>query len=566
MQGTRAMRKAKSLLRWVGMSTAFAGLLAFGFKVQGVEKAVAEAGDINSISENLRADIIVIDGLRAFGKLDRPEVIFLHDAHTQALKKKDKDCKTCHLVEKNRPAGAQQDALSFRFKRLEDAGRDQMMEIYHAECIACHKETARAGDKSGPVEKCGQCHRKKVPYLANRQPIVMDKSLHYRHVEATKDEAGEEKCGLCHHEYDDIAKKIHYVKDKEGSCRYCHKSEPGKTEKDRMPLREALHLSCVNCHRKAIAEKKDPDQKIGAVTCVGCHDLEEQEKIKKIPDVPRLKRKQPDYVLLQGAKKNVSEAKKEDEATGVAPVAFNHVAHEGYQETCRSCHHADLTSCTEACHTPEGVKDGNYIQLAQAAHDLRSNHSCMGCHGIQQKKKECSGCHATMFRSFNQETAACRTCHIKLPENLMVEQAKLESVAKQLVDSRKYTKTTYAKEDIPEKVVIKVLADQYEPAEFPHRKIVDTLVKKVETSNLATYFHREKGTLCQGCHHNSPPDKKPPRCRSCHGKPFDAHAVLRPGMKGAYHQQCIGCHQNMGLEKPKSTDCAGCHKEKKKQS
>jgi hypothetical protein len=27
---------------------------------------------------------------------------------------------------------------------------------------------------------------------------------------------------------------------------------------------------------------------------------------------------------------------------------------------------------------------------------------------------------------------------------------------------------------------------------------------------------------------------------------------------GAYHRQCIGCHQEMGLE-PQAQDCEGCH-------
>ena len=553
------MEKAKSLLRWAGLLAIVAGISIYGMEAGGVKTAT-------DVSDNLRSDIITIDGLKTFGKLDRPPVIFLHDAHTEALKKKEKDCKACHLVEKDRPAMAKQEALSVRFKRLKDTSRDEIMNIYHDECISCHKETIGTGEKSGPVEKCGGCHRKNWSVISNWQPIVMDKSLHYRHVEATKDKAGEEKCELCHHEYDEITKKIFYAKDKEGTCRYCHKAEPGITEKDRMPLREAFHLSCVNCHRKAAAEKKDPDQKIGAITCSGCHDLKNQEKIKKIVDVPRLKRKQPDYVLLQGGKKKGAEVKKEDEVQRMPPVAFNHMAHEEYQETCRACHHANLASCSETCHTIDGVKDGKYIKIAQAAHDLRSEHSCMGCHGMQQKKKECSGCHATMPRSFNQETAACQTCHKKVPENLVSAQEKPEVIAKQLVEKRKYTKTTYGKEDIPEKVVIKVLADQYEPAEMPHRKIVETLVKGMEKNKLATYFHREEGTLCQGCHHKSPADKKPPRCGSCHGKPFDANAVLRPGLKGAYHQQCIGCHQQMGLEKPKSTDCAGCHKEKKKAS
>jgi hypothetical protein len=539
-----------------------AGVLVLGIGVQGEEKpAPALQGEERpalALSE-LRTDIVVIDGLKVFGKLDRPAVIFLHEAHTEALKKKEKDCKTCHLVEKNRPALAEQEALSVRFKRLKDSNREEVMEIYHTDCISCHREMADAGEKAGPVEICGGCHREKAPVVSNWQPIVMDRSLHYRHVEGTKDGAGKERCELCHHEYDEIAKKVYYVKDKEGSCRYCHTEEVGK---DKMTIQEASHLACVNCHRKTLAEKKDPDQKVGAITCAGCHDLNNQEKIKKIKDVPRLKRKQPDVALLQAQKKDIVIAKKDENALLMDPVVFDHQSHEGYQETCRSCHHASLASCTEKCHTVEGVKDGNFIKLAHAMHDLDSTHSCMGCHGVRQKQKECVGCHATMPRAFNQETAACQTCHTKVPEDAVTSQEKAEVVAKRLLDARTLTKTTYNQEDIPEKVVIKVLADQYEPAEFPHRKIVQTLLKGIQDKKLAAAFHREEGTLCQGCHHKSPPSKKPPRCWSCHGKPFDTNALLRPGMKGAYHQQCSGCHEGMGLEKPKSTDCVVCHKEK----
>jgi hypothetical protein len=189
----------------------------------------------------------------------------------------------------------------------------------------------------------------------------------------------------------------------------------------------------------------------------------------------------------------------------------------------------------------------------------------MGCHGIKQQEiPECAGCHATIPRFFDQKTESCQTCHIQVPDALKSGLDKPEVVAEKMVGTRQYRTRTYDKKDIPEKVVIKVLADQYEPAELPHRKIVETLLKGMEKSKLATYFHVDEGTMCQGCHHMSPPNKKPPRCNSCHGKPFDANALLRPGLKGAYHQQCNGCHQAMGLEKPKPTDCAGCHKEKKK--
>ena len=34
----------------------------------------------------------------------------------------------------------------------------------------------------------------------------------------------------------------------------------------------------------------------------------------------------------------------------------------------------------------------------------------------------------------------------------------------------------------------------------------------------------------------------------------------KPGLMGAYHLQCMGCHKEMGMEKPVS--CTDCHKEK----
>jgi hypothetical protein len=140
-----------------------------------------------------------------------------------------------------------------------------------------------------------------------------------------------------------------------------------------------------------------------------------------------------------------------------------------------------------------------------------------------------------------------------------------EAMASMLLNSRTSTPYTYTDEDIPEAVTIKNLEEQYEPVYFPHRKIVRTLLAETREDKLAQYFHRQKGTVCQACHHNSPAAKKPPRCYSCHGKPFDDKEPLRPGMKGAYHQQCFGCHKQMGIKKPDPLNCKECHQEKKKQ-
>ena len=95
---------------------------------------------------------------------------------------------------------------------------------------------------------------------------------------------------------------------------------------------------------------------------------------------------------------------------------------------------------------------------------------------------------------------------------------------------------------------------------MPHRKIVDTLSQHIRDSSMATYFHGHEDVVCQGCHHGSPVGEKPPLCESCHGTSAADSDLYKPGPLGAFHQQCLGCHQSMELEKP--SDCSGCHAEK----
>jgi len=49
------------------------------------------------------------------------------------------------------------------------------------------------------------------------------------------------------------------------------------------------------------------------------------------------------------------------------------------------------------------------------------------------------------------------------------------------------------------------------------------------------------------------------RCDSCHWLPNEADDPSRPGLKGAYHRQCIGCHESLTTTAYTPTDCAGCH-------
>ena len=117
-------------------------------------------------------------------------------------------------------------------------------------------------------------------------------------------------------------------------------------------------------------------------------------------------------------------------------------------------------------------------------------------------------------------------------------------------------------DQVPEKVVIDVLTDQYEGAQFPHRQVFRSIESRIGDNGMAAYFHDKQTTLCMGCHHHSPATLQPPKCAACHGDLSKGLQDGRPGLIGAYHGQCIKCHQEMEIKEPAATDCGKCHKEK----
>ena len=514
-------------------------LSAYG-KAKGKEAAAPMA-------DSGRTDIVLIDSMKVFGDLERPAVLFLHDRHTEALAKQGKDCSVCHLQDQDKPV--------WKYKRLQDTDKKTVTEIYHTNCIACHKETTAAGAKSGPVT-CGECHRKEITVADAHVPYGFDLSLHARHSKAL-----EKKCETCHHAYNAETKKLYYAKGEEGTCRYCH----GKVkEENRISFREASHLGCIDCHQKTMAKKKDT----GPVQCGGCHDAEMQGMIAKLKPVPRMQANQPDATLVQKHSKDLYASLDMHLKPQMAPVPFNHKAHEGANDTCRVCHHASIKKPCNDCHTLAGAQKGNGINLMEAMHGLGNDQSCIGCHTNYTKKSaDCAGCHGALADNRTKSEASCLSCHQGLPygtsaidQPLPKEQAAL--MAAEMLAARRPVRETYALEDIPDIVKIGALSNRYEPAELPHRKIVLDLLKRTRDNQLAAYFHQDPGTLCQGCHHNSPPATKPPRCGSCHAKTFNAQDLVKPGLMAAYHDQCIGCHDRMGIAKPAANDCAGCHKER----
>jgi hypothetical protein len=486
-----------------------------------------------------RADIIRIDSMQQFGKLERPAVTFLHQKHSEVVTKKNKDCKTCHLIEKDR--------MVFKYMRREDSSHQEVMDTYHTNCIACHQQTKDANEKSGPLT-CGECHQERTDLVSNWQAIGMDRSLHYRHSKAQ-----DNKCERCHHQFDEVTKKLFYAKGKEGTCRYCHKDV---TEENRISMRQASHLDCINCHRQTLAKFDDA----GPITCGGCHDPAQQKLIERLKEIPRMQRNQPDTVFVRTSKSGIMDPQ---QATRMKMVPFNHKSHEAYNDTCRVCHHANLNACVQ-CHTLKGTKEGDFVTLQESMHRLDVAMSCEGCHEQSQRSPECAGCHVSISRARQQDPSACQACHMadvdQVAESLQHTEEK--DLAAMYLNARQPLSAMYPASDIPETVEIKALMNQYEPVKLPHRKIIQTLSNNIKDSKLVAYFHADKNTLCQACHHHSPAAPKPPSCASCHGQPFDQRDPTKPGLMAAYHRQCMECHDAMNLEKPVATNCVACHPKK----
>ncbi len=489
-----------------------------------------------------------------FGELERPQVIFEHQKHVETLKKDQQGCDACH---------PQDEWKEFVFdfpKELKKKDEESVMNAYHDECIDCHKKRYKENKgKTGPVT-CGDCHKKEFELIAVKYPVMeFDFSYHDTHVKKLKEKIGKDDCSLCHHTYDieeeDETLALVYEKGTEESCYYCHDLEKKRgpkltaikqvAAKKGLDVQRSSHLQCVNCHlkyEKELEQKKEKkeEEKAGPTECAKCHT----GKYKTVAELEKIPR--PDRLQKEKSFINIKDAK-------MKGVAFDHKYHENNHKTCRGCHHETLNTCKE-CHTLTGSRDGKWINVANAYHDVFSEQSCSGCHRIKKSEKDCAGCHGLLpimdIQTKGPKKETCNICH---------------TGKKELLPSVKLSIAGLDTEKVKKEVEVKTLEKEYEPSKFPHLKIIERLVKTSNDSKLGGYFHRKLETICDGCHHQSRAEAEveknsPPYCRNCHSVSFDVQNMNRPKLVAAYHRQCIGCHEYMNLEKPK--ECKECHKEK----
>jgi hypothetical protein len=94
-------------------------------------------------------------------------------------------------------------------------------------------------------------------------------------------------------------------------------------------------------------------------------------------------------------------------------------------------------------------------------------------------------------------------------------------------------------EEVPDFLILDKLSELYVPVVFPHK------------------LHAAMGEMAEGCsicHHRNP-EGPILSCSECHGGPSNPVNLRQPGLKGAYHRQCLGCHREWTHE----TNCVICH-------
>jgi hypothetical protein len=130
------------------------------------------------------------------------------------------------------------------------------------------------------------------------------------------------------------------------------------------------------------------------------------------------------------------------------------------------------------------------------------------------------------------DCAKCHTCPDPTPEKMCLKPCPTLTMA--------HSKgTNHQLSEAPDTLLLDDIADLYGPVHFNH---------KVH-ARMA-----EMNSNCQTCHHYSPAGKISP-CKECHGGETNPNNLRQPGLKGAYHRQCLSCHREWSHD----TQCTICH-------
>ncbi len=129
------------------------------------------------------------------------------------------------------------------------------------------------------------------------------------------------------------------------------------------------------------------------------------------------------------------------------------------------------------------------------------------------------------------DCGSCHTCPVPTAKNPCLNQCPTHTMT--------HTTVQHPLSEAPDTLLLKELADEYQPVHFNH---------KLHASMA------EMKDSCSACHHFSPPGQIPP-CKDCHESQVNPKNLSQPGLKGAYHRQCLSCHREWSHD----TKCIVCH-------
>lgn len=129
----------------------------------------------------------------------------------------------------------------------------------------------------------------------------------------------------------------------------------------------------------------------------------------------------------------------------------------------------------------------------------------------------------------------CHYCNSPTPENQCLSLCTRFARFGRGVDARTH--------EVPDVIILDELERLYLPVPFDHKG------------------HAQMAEMADGCvvcHHYTPAGQQHPACKTCHDMSTAGTDIYKPGLKGAYHQQCLNCHRDWTDEK----DCDICHRRK----
>jgi len=103
------------------------------------------------------------------------------------------------------------------------------------------------------------------------------------------------------------------------------------------------------------------------------------------------------------------------------------------------------------------------------------------------------------------------------------------------------------------------------PGHMDKLSLGTVILDELESVYYPVYFNHEKHAQmsqmsggCENCHHFIPPSAGHPACKECHPAGQGRVGKGPPGLKAAYHHQCMDCHEQWDTE----AHCEVCHRKK----